>query len=246
MNTELNPNLPFLSVKEIGDLTSALDATHTRTIKTIARLQNDIDAQKASIANRWKTAHIDQRDSTRIQAQELKAVILEIRKNSEKELDGLFREAGASHAKIVAQRMFYESPVRTLARAGLGSQKRSDYLQQLQGAGSSEVAHMAQLAVSTRDTSLAAALLTILDGFQKANRPFTTQYFAEAFGHEEFLKVREYLKIAEHRFQGTVIAVRTWLADKANPLHSVGLALMGRTLDEAAVKSLEVIDGSSS
>ena len=246
MKTELNPNLPFLSVQEIGDLTSALDATHTRTIKAIKRLQDSIDAQKASIANRWKNAHIDQMDSSRIQAQELKAVILEIRKNSEKELDGLFREAGATHGKIVAQRMFYESPVRTIAREGLGSMKRSDYLRQLQGAGGAEVAHMAQLAISTRDTTLAAALLTILDGFQKANRPFTTQHFAEAFGHEDFIKVREYLKIAEHRFQGTVIAVRTWLADKANPLHTVNLALMARTIDEATLKSLEVVDESAS
>lgn len=242
MKTELNSKIPFLSVQEIGELTSSLDATHTRTIKAIERLQKDIDSQKAAIANRWKTAQIGENYKRDIQGQENRAALLTIRKNSEKELNDLFLEAGASHRKIAEQRAFYDSPVKTLARAGLGDPKRSDYLRQLKGAGAAEVAHMAQFAVSTRNVTLAAALLTVLDGFQTANRPFTAHHLADSFAHDDFVKVREYMKIAEHRFQGTVIAVRTWLADKANPLHTVSLALMGRTLDESVLDELEAND----
>jgi hypothetical protein len=246
MKTELKPNLPFLTVQQIGDLTSALDATHTRTIKAIERLQKDIDAQKASIANRWKNASIGAMDKRRIEAEEMKAVFLTIRQNSQKELDALFREAGASYQQIVAQKAFYDSPVKTMARAGLGDAKRTDYLRQLRDAGPAEISHMAQLAVSTRNLVLAAVLVTMIDGMSTASRPFTAHHLAESFGHDDFVKVREYLKIAEHRFQGTVIAVRTWNADRANPLHTVSLALMGRTLDEATVRSMEVSDDSAS
>ena len=242
MKFELSPKVPFLTVAEIGDLASSLDATHKRTIKTIERLQKDLDAQKVAITNRWKNTQIGENYKRDIRAQEMRAAMLTIRKNSEKELNDLFLEAGASHRKIIEQRAFYDSPVKTLARAGLGDPKRSDYLRQLEGAGGAEVAHMAQFAVSTRNATLAAALLSIVDRFQAANRPFKAQHLAESFAHDDFVKVREYMKIAEHRFQGTVIAVRTWLADKANPLHSVSLALMGRTLDESVLSELEAND----
>ncbi len=242
MKLELDPKIPFLSVQEIGDLTSSLDATHTRTIKAIERLQKDIDAQKAAIASRWKTANIGPDYKRDIQAQEVRAVIVTIRQNSEKELNDLFVEAGNSHRMIMEQRAFYDSPVKTLARAGLGDARRTDYLRQLRSAGAAEVAHMGQFAVSTRNVTLAAALLTVVDGFQTANRPFTAHHLADSFGHEDFVKVREYMKIAEHRFQGTVIAVRTWLAEKANPLHTVSLALMGRTLDQSVLDELEAND----
>ncbi|MDQ3288252.1 MAG: hypothetical protein M3Q42_08305 [Pseudomonadota bacterium] len=242
MKTELKRNLPFLTVQQVGELASLIDSTHKRTIKAIERLQKDIDTQKASIANRWKNAQIGENYKRDIQGQETRAAILTIRKNSEKELDTLFLEAGATHRQIVAQGVFYDSPVKTLARAGLGDAKRTDYLHQLKSAGPTEVAHMGQVAVSTRNVTLAAALLTVIDGFQTANRPFTAHHLAESFEHEDFVKVREYLKIAEHRFQGTVIAVRTWLADKANPMHTVSLGLMARTLDESVLDDLEAAD----
>ena len=242
MKTTLQFNLPFLSVLQIGELTSSLDSTHKRTIKAIDRLQKDIDTQKASIAARWNNAQIGQNYKRDIQAEEIRAVLLTIRKNSEKELNDLFLEAGRTHRQIIDQGVFYDSPVKTLARAGLGDPKRSDYLRQLKGAGAAEVAHMAQLAVSTRNVTLAASLLSIVDGFQTANRPFTSRHLAESFVHDDFVKVREYLKIADHRFQGTVIAVRTWLAEKANPMHTVSLGLMARTLDESVLDDLEASD----
>jgi hypothetical protein len=62
---------------------------------------------------------------------EIKAVILTIRQHSQKELDLLFREAGASYQQITAQKAFYDRPMKTLARAGLGHSKRTDYLRQL-------------------------------------------------------------------------------------------------------------------
>lgn len=242
MKTTLKFNLPFLDVQQIGELTSLLDSTHKRTMKAIERLQKDIDSQKASIANRWKNANIGPNYKRDIQAEEIRAVLLTIRKNSEKELNDLFLEAGATHRQIVEQGVFYDSPVKTLARAGLGDPKRSDYLRQLKGAGAAEVAHMAQVAVSTRNVTLAASLLSIVDSFQTANRPFTSHHLAESFMHDDFVKVREYMKIADHRFQGTVIAVRTWLAEKANPVNTVSLALRARTLDESVLDDLEASD----
>ncbi|PBQ14311.1 hypothetical protein CCL09_22430 [Pseudomonas congelans] len=59
---------------------------------------------------------------------------------------------------------------------------------------------------------------------------------------EAFLKVQEYIKIAETRFQGVVIAIRAWNSGRKNPLSTVSLALRQGELDEQLLKELENAD----
>ena len=49
-------NTPILTAAEIGALASSLDALHTRTLKVIARLNQDVAERKRQIAERWKAA----------------------------------------------------------------------------------------------------------------------------------------------------------------------------------------------
>lgn len=55
----LNQVSPLLSPQQIGELASNLDAIHTRALKAIERLNQDVASRKADIANRWKSAGID-------------------------------------------------------------------------------------------------------------------------------------------------------------------------------------------
>jgi hypothetical protein len=44
----------FLTLPELGELAARLDALHQKTVKTIDRLESEIEAQKARVAERWK------------------------------------------------------------------------------------------------------------------------------------------------------------------------------------------------
>lgn len=227
----LNQVSPLLSPQQIGELASNLDAIHTRAIKAIQRLQSDIDARKAEIANRWKSAGIDAADKARFAQSETVAAVRQIKDNSAKELDKLLKDAGAPHAQLVSQREFYSSPAKVLARAALGDPKRTEYINQLAYAGPAELGHMAQVAVATQNVALAAAVLSLLDRMPSKDRPFGPVELASAMKLDDYLKVQEYIKLGDARLQGILVAIRTWNQGKSNPLNTVQLALREQAID---------------
>lgn len=230
---------PLLSPAQIGEFASTLDALHTRILKAIERLQKDVDARKAEIANRWKSAGIDAADKARFAKSETVAAVRQIKDNSRAELDRLFKEAGPSHAQLVAQRPYYDSPVKVLSRAALGDARRTAYLQQLAHAGPAELGHMAQVAVGTRNEALAAAVLSRLDAMPTKDRPVSPQALASAMQLDDYAKVREYIKLGDARLQGIVLAVRTWSQGKSNPLDAVSLALRERAIERGVLGELD-------
>jgi len=227
----LNQVSPLLSPQQIGELASNLDAIHTRTVKAIQRLQADIDARKAEIANRWKSAGIDAADKARFAQSETVAAVRQIKDNSVKELDKLLKDAGAPHAQLVSQRDFYSSPAKVLSRAALGDPKRTEYINQLAYAGPAELGHMAQVAVATQNVPLAAAVLSLIDRMPSKDRPFGPVELASAMKLDDYLKVQEYIKLGAARLQGILVAIRTWNQGKANPLNTVQLALREQQID---------------
>lgn len=227
----LNQVSPLLSPQQIGELASNLDAIYSRAIKAIQRLQSDIDARKAEIANRWKSAGIDAADKARISQSETMAAVRQIKDNSVKELDKLLKDAGAPHAQLVSQRDFYSSPAKVLSRAALGDPKRTEYINQLAYAGPAELGHMAQVAVATQNVALAAAVLSLLDRMPSKDRPFGPVELASAMKLDDYLKVQEYIKLGDARLQGILVAIRTWNAGKSNPLNTVQLALREQAID---------------
>lgn len=227
----LNQVSPLLSPQQIGELASNLDAIHTRAIKAIQRLQSDIDARKAEIANRWKSAGIDAADKARFAQSETVAAVRQIKDNSAKELDKLLKDAGAPHAQLVSQRDFYSSPAKVLSRAALGDPKRTEYINQLAYAGPAELGHMAQVAVATQNVALAAAVLSLLDRMPSKDRPFGPVELASAMKLDDYLKVQEYIKLGDARLQGILVAIRTWNQGKSNPLNTVQLALREQAID---------------
>lgn len=235
MSIELT-NTPLLSPSQIGELASQLDAIHTKALKAIERLQKDVDTRKREIANRWKTSGISSGDQARYAESETRAAVLQIRDNAEQELNAILKSAGAPHERLVAQRQFYDSPVKVLSRAGLGGQERSHYVTQLSHAGPSELAHMAQVAVSTKNEPLAAAVLGLLDAVPTKDRPVSPQHLARAMELDAFNKVQEYIKLGDVRLQGILVAIRTWKQGRANPLDTVALALRERAIEKSIIE----------
>lgn len=237
MKIELT-DTPLLSPPKIGELASSLDALHTRVIKAIERLNKDVATKKAEIANRWKSAGIDPADRARIAQTETLAAVRLIKDNSRAELDRTLKDAGPAHAQLVAQRPYYESPVKVLSRAGLGDARRTAYLQQLVHAGSAELGHMAQVAVGSKNEPLAAAVLSLLDTMPTKDRPVSPHALASAMQLDDYTKVREYLKIGDARLQGIVLAVRAWNQGRSNPLNTVALALREQAIDANVLKEV--------
>jgi hypothetical protein len=223
---------PYLSVTQIGELASNLDAIHSRVIKAIERLNKDVAARKAEIAARWsKASGMQMSDRAHYAEAETVAAIGEIKDNSQAELDGLLKSAAPAHNSLVDQKAFYDSPVKVLARQGLGDPRRTEYLQQLQHAGASELGHMAQLAVSTKNATLAAAVLSLVDRMPTASRPFGPVELAEAMQLDDYVKARQYFKAGDVALQSIIVAIRVWKAGKTNPLNTVSLALQRKQLD---------------
>ena len=222
---------PLLTPAQIGELASSLDGLHGRVLKAIERLQKDIDTRKQEIANRWKQTGVGMVDRARFAEQETLAVVRDIKANAEKELDGYLKSAGAPHAQLIAQRQFYDSPAKVLSRAALGDPKRTEYLNQLAYAGPAELGHMAQVAVSSKNVPLAAAVLSLLDRMPSKDRPVGPAELAHAMRLDDFLKVQEYIKLGDARLQGILVAIRTWNAGKSNPLDTVQLAMRERGID---------------
>jgi hypothetical protein len=131
---------------------------------------------------------------------------------------------------LIAQRPYFDSPVKVLASWGLGTSQRSAYLEQLQYAGPVELGHMAQVAVGTKN-ALAAAVVSLIDARPTKDRPVSAQALAAAMHLEECEKVQEYLNIGEARLQGTVLANRTSMHHKSNPIDTVALAMFNRQVD---------------
>lgn len=238
MKVELN-NTPLLAVSTIGELASTLDALYTRALKAITRLQADVEARKTAIAGRWKNAPgLSSADVLRFAQQETLASVRQIRDNAQAELDKIIKDAGAPHAQLVAQRPYYDSPVKVLSRAALGDAKRTTYLQQLVHAGPAELGHMAQVAVGTKNETLAAAVLSCLDAMASKDRPVSPQALASAMQLDDYTKVREYLKIGDARLQGLLLAIRTWNQGKANPLNTLALAMREKQLDASVLEEI--------
>lgn len=232
---------PFLTVSEIGELASGLDSLHGRVLKTIERLQTDVDTRKAAIAERWKLVDLNltTAERNRFAEQETSAAIGQIRDAAADEVDAFYKQAGALYNPLVAQRLYYESPVKVLAREALGDERRSAYLQQLSLAGPAELAHFGQFAVGTKNKALGAAVLSRLDALPMKERPFTPNEFATAMELDAYIKAREYLKIGELRFQGLIVAIRTWKQGRSNPINTLSLALRSQQLDMNVLDSLE-------
>jgi hypothetical protein len=132
---------------------------HSRIVKTSGALQKRVDGVKQAVAARWKNVgNINVSLQRQAEFEEVRVGVLEVRRSAAAELNAMFKEAGATHARTESQRDFYASPVVILNRMSLGDARRNQYSEQLHGAGQAEPAHLGWWAVSTGNHALAAAI----------------------------------------------------------------------------------------
>ena len=215
----------LLTASQLVELASAADANLQSAGKVIDRLQADVAEQKRRISERWKGLSISPSDRERLSAEELRNSVLTIQRNAEPELDRIMKRAHELQVQAEGQRDMWDSPVKVLARQGLGTTQRSDYHLQLSNAGPAELAHLGQHAAGTKNFALAAAVLSRLDALPTNQRPFSAQELAQAVGVEEQAKAAEAIKVASNRGQATINTIRAFRANRSNPLNNLADAM---------------------
>ena len=94
---------------------------------------------------------------------------------------------------------------------------------------------MAQVAVSTSNIALAAAVLSLIDRMPSKDRPVGQAELASAMQLEDYRKVEEYIKLGDARVQGILVAIRVWNSSKSNPVDTVQLALREQQIDHKLI-----------
>ncbi|KXG17004.1 hypothetical protein LT17_01591 [Pseudomonas aeruginosa] len=94
---------------------------------------------------------------------------------------------------------------------------------------------MAQVAVSTQNVPLAAAVLSLLDRMPTKDRPHGPAEFALAMQMPDYLKVNEFIKLGDLRLQGILVSIRAFRSGKSNPLNTVALGLREKAIDRGVI-----------
>ena len=125
----------------------------------------------------------------------------ELKRETADERTAYVREAARLNGDLQAVRDHYKSPVQILMRKGLGSERRSRVLQQIEASGPAELASLAEFAAATKDMDLGAALCSRVANLMPTQRPFSAQDLAHALVGDEHrlvtLSIMEAERLAE-------------------------------------------------
>jgi hypothetical protein len=125
----------------------------------------------------------------------------ELKRETADQRTAYVREAARLSGELQAVRDHYKSPIQILMRKGLGSERRSRVLQQIEASGPAELASLAEFAAATKDMDLGAALCSRVANLMPNQRPFSAQDLAHALVGDEHrlvtLSIMEAERLAE-------------------------------------------------
>jgi len=135
-------------------------------------------------------------------------------------------EAEAEVLKVEKQ---FASPSMILTRAGLGSEKRSRYLEQISSAGPLEIQNYAEHAKRTGDMVLGAAIMTRLDSMPKRDRDaagVSRAKLAESLAGEQFRAAQNAIKTVRVTVRESLALNRSFESGRAvSAKDKVGIAI---------------------
>lgn len=153
--------------------------------------------------------------------------------NSEKERTEMLRTMKAYADEAAAIQALNQSPIMLLGRTALGDTKRTQYQQQLEGAGPKELETAARQAIMSNDVVLAAAIATVVDRRPRDRRPFPVSEFAERVIGPTWKRVHTKLEAVQVSFQTAINANREFVRGRADPVSNLSNALAKKAITEA-------------
>ncbi len=138
------------------------------------------------------------------------------------------REAGVIANVAARARQHYVSPIQMLVREGLGSERRSRIMQQIEHSGPTELASLAALAASTGDKEMGAALISRVNRLDPGDRPFSPHALADAFVGAEHRDITAAIMEVERIAEEAAHADATFESGRANPTRTIQAAILRR------------------
>ncbi|MBG0811869.1 hypothetical protein IY145_21200 [Methylosinus sp. H3A] len=162
----------------------------------------------------------------------------QIKRESADERLARVREAGRLAHEVAGARQHYASAVQMLIREGLGSERRSRLMQQIEHSGPTELASLAALAASTGDREMGAALVSRVNRMDAGDRPFSSQALAAVLVGAEFRDVTAALMEIERTAEEAAHADTAFERGHANLVRAIKSAL-DRRAQEAVGADLD-------
>lgn len=211
--------MPIVNVEDLQKTASNVSQTALELVSKINQSQKLIDENIA-----FKIGDAPLLESQRSEWERARnGIRREILKASDEDRWSRLRVMTEAEQQVIEAEKQFASPSVILMRAGLGSEQRSRYLEQIANSGPLELASYADLAQRTGNQVLGASVLTVLDSKTKKQRDVTgisRAKLAESLAGDQF-------RAAQSAIKRIKVTVRESLA--TNRAFEHGKAVDGQT-----------------
>lgn len=228
---DLTPPIPFGNTPALAtaDVISLAEVAAKRAAKFAAMidtLEAGPAARAAEVGRSLSGVGMPRRDVEAAVAKAEVAARTEVQNNSSDTRWQSIKELVASAESVATTAQLWASPVVVLARAGLGSDERTNFMRQLEGAGPVELTNMAVHAAATGNRVLGAALVSIIDRMPRKDRPFSAADLAEKLVGAETKAVQDAISSIRNAAQRAITRNREFEQRRVNPIDRVKMALI--------------------
>ena len=213
----------WMDVHEIRQALTKARSNRETQKKHLSNLQGKLEQRQREIES--SLSGLDQR-SQNLTAQAVSGYRNELRAESASARMAFVREAGKLREALQSASAFYQSSPQMLARYTLGSERRSRLIQQIALSGPAELASFAELAASTGDKDLAAALCSRAYDMEPGKRPFDATELADAILGEEFREIQSTITEIDRIAVEAVNDDTAFETGKRNPGRDLHLAML--------------------
>ncbi len=163
----------------------------------------------------------------------------DLRAASDDDRWAILRQLDALASGLSASDVLWASPVVALARAGMGSDKRTNHMAQLSGAGPAELRTAAALAAATLDRVLGASVAALLDRMPAKQRIVSPQELADRLIGDDVRQARAAIAAVKQAHQRALNADREFASGRRNATARIASALADRDAAKNAGAALE-------
>ena len=224
---------PWRSVTDIRDALGRareFGAQHARHLADmngrVAKRRQELDATLSDLSTAQRM---------QVLSRALGGLRAELKRSSHDDRLARLRNLDAIRREVADAKAHYNSSVQMLMREGLGGERRSRLMQQLEHSGDVELASLAALAVSAKDRELAAVLVARVQRIPHAERPFSPQELADLIVGDEFRAVQGAIMEVEDIAARAMIEDRAFETGRSSGERGIGLALRARERAELGV-----------
>lgn len=216
---------PPMAQAEVISLAEVVARRAEKFGKTLDALSSGIEARAREAADSLARADFPPEAQAEAAKKAEAKARAEVLPNSSDSRWDMLREMRAAEESLATTSALFASPQAVLARAGLGTPERSNYLAQLEGSGAAQLGNMAAFAVATKNRPLGAAVMSLLEKMPARSRPVSAADLAERLVGEETRAVQDGIARVREAVQRAIVANRDFERGRPSPLDKIRLGL---------------------